>query len=227
MKRAFTLIELLVVIAIIAILAAILFPVFAQVKQSAYRATCLSNMRQIGLGMALYISDTDDRLPDRRDLKVGLPGGWKPWTTWPRSDPRTGWAGQVLYPYTKSWEIWSCPSVSGSPMKDVIQVAQAVSNEPGAPVTRYWMWPFDRPSDPVLLDNFWGKSPDQAAADTSTDLGREVGVSQVELLNDPYFPRTARGVDMNLAGINAHRGGFNRLHLDLHAKWIRDVRLNQ
>ena len=65
MKRhrpnAFTLIELLVVIAIIAILAAILFPVFAQVREGARKTTCLSNMKQLGLGMAMYTSDFDDQ----------------------------------------------------------------------------------------------------------------------------------------------------------------------
>ena len=62
-KRGFTLIELLVVIAIIAILAAILFPVFAQAKAQAKKITCLSNGRQIGLGLAMYINDNDDRYP--------------------------------------------------------------------------------------------------------------------------------------------------------------------
>jgi prepilin-type N-terminal cleavage/methylation domain-containing protein len=63
MKRAFTLIELLVVIAIIAILAAILFPVFAQAKEAAKKSTGLSNVKQIGIGYALYTSDTDDVFP--------------------------------------------------------------------------------------------------------------------------------------------------------------------
>lgn len=62
-KRAFTLIELLVVIAIIAILAAILFPVFAQAKEAAKKTTCLSNQKQIGLGILLYQGDTDDVFP--------------------------------------------------------------------------------------------------------------------------------------------------------------------
>ena len=62
-KRGFTLIELLVVIAIIAILAAILFPVFAQAKAQAKKISCLSNGRQIGIGLMLYINDNDDRYP--------------------------------------------------------------------------------------------------------------------------------------------------------------------
>src|SRR5579883_1379027 len=62
-KRAFTLIELLVVIAIIAILAAILFPVFAQAKEAAKKTTCLDNVKQIGLAASLYENDYDDVIP--------------------------------------------------------------------------------------------------------------------------------------------------------------------
>ena len=62
MKRAFTLIELLVVIAIIAILAAILFPVFAQAKASAKKSACLSNTRQLGIGLMMYMADEDDTI---------------------------------------------------------------------------------------------------------------------------------------------------------------------
>src|SRR6516162_8998464 len=64
MKRAFTLIELLVVIAIIAILAAILFPVFAQARAKARQTTCLSNLRQVGSGLAMYVQDYDEHLPN-------------------------------------------------------------------------------------------------------------------------------------------------------------------
>src|SRR5580692_1236469 len=62
-KKAFTLIELLVVIAIIAILAAILFPVFAQARESARKTSCLSNMKQISLGLTMYVQDYDERFP--------------------------------------------------------------------------------------------------------------------------------------------------------------------
>jgi len=63
MKRAFTLIELLVVIAIIAILAAILFPVFAQAKEAAKKTSCLSNIKQTGTATMIYLSDSDDTFP--------------------------------------------------------------------------------------------------------------------------------------------------------------------
>ena len=224
---AFTLIELLVVIAIIAILAAILFPVFARAKESAKRAACLSNMRQLGTSVIMYEGDYDDRMPDRRDLKTSLPGGYRPWTSWPPSDPRAGWATVILRPYTKNDELWSCDSVKGSGMGNAVQVRQSTD---GPSVSRYWMWRFDQIVDPIPLDNFWGKSEDQAVSDLAAannpTTGVPQGVADVELAVDPYFPRTIPTVEASLRGLSVHSGGRNRLFLDGHAKWLRDIRTN-
>src|ERR1700733_6568706 len=95
-RLGFTLIELLVVISIISILAALLLPALARAKQKGQQAACLSNLKQISLAFAVYISDSGGRFPDRRDLKASLPGGYHPWTTWPPSDPRGGWAAIAL-----------------------------------------------------------------------------------------------------------------------------------
>src|SRR5207247_9787013 len=70
LSPAFTLIELLVVIAIIAILAAILFPVFAQAREKARMSVCLSNMKQVGMGLSMYTSDYDETLPPGRGTDV-------------------------------------------------------------------------------------------------------------------------------------------------------------
>lgn len=223
-SRGFTLIELLVVIAIIAILAAILFPVFSAARESARQTACSSNLRQIGMAFGMYVQDYDERLPDRRDLKVAL--GYHPWNTWPASDPRGGWAGVVLNPYVKNDGIWSCPSVAGA--LDVVQAKQAYTPNPETPVARYWLWRFDRPDAPVPFDDFWGKTDEQAIADLQTGNNPQAGhpqsVSETELAVDPYFPRTIKAVDAALKGHSVHRGGRNRLFLDFHVKYLRDIR---
>jgi prepilin-type N-terminal cleavage/methylation domain-containing protein len=219
-QSAFTLIELLVVIAIIAILAAILFPVFAQAKASAKQSVCLSNMKQIGTGFILYMSDNDDLLPDRRDIKKSM--GYKPWSSWPGTDPRSGWAEVVLNPYIKSAGVWACPKAVKTTIGDAIQVKQGDTN--------YWMWRFDRVDDIVPIDDFWGKSVEQAVTDlniaNNTAIGRPIGDADTELVVDPYFPKNVASVDDNMKGLAVHRGGKNRLYLDFHGKWSKDPRTN-
>lgn len=216
----------MVVIAIIAILAAILFPVFARAKDAAHRATCTSNLRQIGLIMTLYAADYDDRMPDRRDLKTSLPGGFRPWTTWPPSDPRAGWFEVVGAPYRKSGSL-RCPSVNAR-MRTLVQVNQPTGT-PGE-FSNIWMWRFDRPDFPIPLDNFWGKSEDQAVSDLISSgnltVGQPNGPADVELAVDPYFPRTIPTVASGLRGLAVHAGGRNRLFLDGHVAWLRDIRTN-
>ena len=227
-RSAFTLIELLVVIAIIAVLAALLFPVFAQAKAKAKQAGCFSNLRQIGVAFELYMADHDDRLPDRRDLKGSLPGGYRPWTSWPASDPRSGWAAVALEPYTKSHAVFRCSALSDGGLGSAVQVRQAVSAAPNSPFTHYWMWRFDRPDFPIPLDNLWGKSPEQAVADLQAAqnpiVGRPEGVADVEMAVDPYFPATIPSVPAELKGASVHFGGRNRLFLDWHAKYLKDPR---
>lgn len=98
----FTLIELLVVIAIIAILAAILFPVFAQARDKARQASCLSNIRQIGIGLMMYVQDSDEAYPGALQVNPTINGG-------STSDMRQPLDMQIL-PYIKNDQIWSCPS---------------------------------------------------------------------------------------------------------------------
>ena len=111
-NRGFTLIELLVVIAIIAILAAILFPVFAQAREKARQTSCLSNMKQVGLGLLMYTQDYDEQFP-RADytLPVGTPSPLNPGATggFARRINHYKWPAWVL-PYIKSPQIFACPS---------------------------------------------------------------------------------------------------------------------
>jgi prepilin-type N-terminal cleavage/methylation domain-containing protein/prepilin-type processing-associated H-X9-DG protein len=97
--NGFTLIELLVVIAIIAILASILFPVFARARENARRSSCSSNLKQISLGVMQYTQDYDEKFPIFDDF---APTG------------RLGWA-QRIEPYVKSLQLFQCPSESTPP----------------------------------------------------------------------------------------------------------------
>lgn len=99
-KAGFTLIELLVVIAIIAILAAILFPVFAKARENARRASCLSNLKQLGLGSMQYSQDYDEMvMPNYLDLTPGR-----------NNEVEQGAWFHLIQPYTKSWQVQVCPS---------------------------------------------------------------------------------------------------------------------
>lgn len=104
-KRAFTLIELLVVIAIIAILASILFPVFAQAREAARKASCTSNLKQVGTAWAMYLQDYDERYPT-----ANPPNGWGDCPTMSARGAFGGWIGNLLMPYTRNVDIYQCPS---------------------------------------------------------------------------------------------------------------------
>ena len=105
-RKGFTLIELLVVIAIIAILAAILFPVFQSVRENARRTACGSNIRQLGLGVMQYNQDNEERMPPLftnppASVCGALPGG----------SCRMSWVG-IIDPYVKSTDVWKCPDMT-------------------------------------------------------------------------------------------------------------------
>jgi len=141
-KRAFTLIELLVVIAIIAILAAILFPVFAQAKEAAKKTQCLSNQKNIGLGFMMYVNDYDDLFP--RSIAHDYD------STGAVMGPDRLWS-QVVYPYIKNGTpgydgygggVFACPSSKVQNQINTFQVHDAMmpeapfwlnENDPGMP----------------------------------------------------------------------------------------------
>jgi prepilin-type N-terminal cleavage/methylation domain-containing protein len=107
-QRGFTLIELLVVIAIIAILAAILFPVFARAREAARKTSCISNVKQLGLAMHMYVQDYDNTYPPRMPLPV-------PGAAYPCKPCRTiDWRPYPM-PYLKNSGVFQCPSDFGVP----------------------------------------------------------------------------------------------------------------
>jgi len=118
-RHGFTLIELLVVIAIIAILAAILFPVFAKAREKARAISCLSNMKQLSLGLTQYAQDNDETYPR------GQANGGGAYSL------AYGWAGQV-YSYVKSIDVFGCPDDPGS-KGDKVSYAFSVSVADGYP----------------------------------------------------------------------------------------------
>jgi prepilin-type N-terminal cleavage/methylation domain-containing protein/prepilin-type processing-associated H-X9-DG protein len=114
-RSGFTLIELLVVIAIIAILAAILFPVFAQARDKARQASCLSNCKQIGTGIMMYVQDYDELYPNGGH---GTPGG---------GDPSNRWYKEI-FSYVKNIGVYTCPS---RPNRRSTMGTNGLPNRPG------------------------------------------------------------------------------------------------
>ena len=112
--RGFTLIELLVVIGIIAVLAALLFPVFSAARAKAQATQCLSNLHQVGLALELYVSDHDELYPfgvDSADRYC--PAIWDGFPDWQALIPTMPYVYDLLNPYVKSAAVWHCPSDSG------------------------------------------------------------------------------------------------------------------
>lgn len=150
-RRGFTLIELLVVIAIIAILAAILFPVFARAKENARRTSCMGNFKNLYLAVTMYCDNT---------------GGYMPMYPVPRgpANQNSGWTIQdqgfaSLYPYTKSGRIFACPNSkpwgqpgydTGSPKYTICYPSYATPNHAEFPGS-YHFWPHNYSENPTRI----------------------------------------------------------------------------
>jgi len=156
MKRGFTLIELLVVIAIIAILAAILFPVFARAREKARQASCLSNLKQLGLAAMMYGQDYDEAIVPRSIGSWTQPTWYKRWY-------------QLLEPYIKNTQLLSCPSqnsgfdLSGYGAPDDLNYGLNQDLHPGD-----WggkLAELKYPAETLLIaDSDWTHSTDDASA---------------------------------------------------------------
>ncbi|MEJ5251070.1 MAG: DUF1559 domain-containing protein [Chthonomonadetes bacterium] len=123
-KSAFTLIELLVVIAIIAILAAILFPVFAQAREKARQTGCLSNLKQLALGVLMYTQDYDETFPKNEFVDQNR------WGEWPAN--HYIWSSvRCVGPYLKNRDIYRCTSDAGTVDAGIISAFAGTDRQPG------------------------------------------------------------------------------------------------
>lgn len=191
MKRGFTLIELLVVIAIIAILAAILFPVFARAREKARQSSCLSNVKQLMTATLMYIQDYDERFPRyagyRAPSVVIPPGGYDYWF-------------ECIFPYTNNSQIFACPSRRNSNVRSGGEYAQ----HPDFPSGVGYGWNTYLSSD-ALADI---KKPTQLGVIAD-------GVNNYWRLQCP--PDT----NHYMWSWNRHNDGSNIGFADGHAKWIK------
>jgi prepilin-type N-terminal cleavage/methylation domain-containing protein/prepilin-type processing-associated H-X9-DG protein len=202
-RKGFTLIELLVVIAIIAILAAILFPVFAQAREKARQAQCLSNARQIALALTQYAQDYDETLVLRYTDKE------------PGTNRQRTWK-DALEPYLKSAEIYRCPSNPRASMPD------AWGKYPGG----YAMW---LPDPPIAVNMAGGAAYPQPMAGIPYPANSLIILEHSYKWTDtgPYLQYNEPAKDKDaLAGPSEWNSGHDRkagniIYLDGHAKYSR------
>lgn len=209
LNDGFTLIELLVVIAIIAILSAILFPVFARARENARRASCMSNLKQIGLGVMQYTQDYDETYPLGAYLTPTMRATWR----------------EIINPYVKSQQLFKCPSSSSTNTENGTSTDYGCNNgylDASGSITAFnIMGLVDIPG------NYIRPSASLAAVDKPAEtimVAEKIGSDWVtyssygSALASTYYQQNSVG--------KMHMDGNNYVFCDGHVKWLsagRDV----
>lgn len=235
-RKGFTLIELLVVVAIISLLAAILFPVFARARENARRASCLSNLKQVGLGFMMYVQDYDGRFPlaAYHPLGVGsnsptvkqtdasMPGAYFTirQNAWPTGHFIT-WM-DMIYPYTKNVQVFECPSYTApAPNPSIIWPSYGYN----ITISNWYYY----------SQYFTGSVKNEDIPLTQSAINRPAEVMLAMDFQDAYSwiaspwgwygaanasPQTNRGYV-----VTPHLEGFSAVYVDGHAKWTNEIKM--
>ncbi|MBQ0106289.1 MAG: DUF1559 domain-containing protein [Armatimonadetes bacterium] len=228
-KHGFTLIELLVVIAIIAILAAILFPVFAQAREKARQTSCLSNLKQLGTATQLYVDDWDECFPKNigHGNNYGGPDQlfdlWLFDQHWDANEYGISWGG-CLFPYIKNAKMFVCPSAPKNGVRTEYNNAKA--GDPYAITSYFFSYYLQCYPDLAQIKNtselaafydgnstraFWAVYPVANTGNTVDEITWNWTGSTMPM----------NGASLQAGASNLHNGGGNFCFADGHAKYIK------
>ena len=220
-QRGFTLIELLVVIAIIAILAAILFPVFQKVRENARRASCSSNLKQLGLAFMQYNQDADESFPLQEFTYAGCCAGPDPFG--PQIHNRIAW-GEAIYPFVKARGVYRCPDAADGPSANDATVDDSART--GTCNYAYNRWISKDQNTTSKLSDFSYPTSTFLLIETNHGATAEASVDEQNQWGwvDTYVNQLNAQGNSTGDGVNGpqrrHSDGSNFAFADGHIKWL-------